>query len=150
MLFVRPRSLWKYNWNILGVAMAAPIIPHCECRSKSIGVIHDRALRLSTESACLQSDGDRQLSRYRADLAHARYRQRRAKIAALRRAQSQHAHAHAAGWRLCAVGTKRHFAIPRAQAPGARPAPAEEKTRLDVTRRPFLGPAPLDPTCPGF
>jgi len=25
MLFVRPRSLWKYNWNILGVAMAAPI-----------------------------------------------------------------------------------------------------------------------------
>src|SRR5262245_43610588 len=86
------------------------------------GVDHDRTLRLPAQPARLQGDGGCDLSEYRADLAHARSDKGRPEVAGIRRAQSQHADANLEGWRLCAVGIKRHHAIPREQAAGERSA----------------------------
>src|SRR5262244_3520531 len=82
--------------------------------STSQGERHDhRALRLSAEPARLQGDGGRQPSRPRLRDSLPRFAQGHAQEPAIRRAQSQYAHADAQGWRLRAVGVERNPAISR-------------------------------------
>src|SRR5262249_32388082 len=147
--FERPDRELGRSGSIFGLPRfdPRPLINPVTCKLASsiqaTGVDHDRTLRLPAQPARLQGDGDCDLSGHRADLAYARSDQGRPKVAGIRRAQSQHADANLEGWRLCAVGIKRHHAIPREQAAGERSAPVRRKraTRRDALA--ILGPRAL-------
>ena len=94
-----------------------------QIRRQSQGASHEhRTLCLSAQPARVQGDGGRQSSRSRLHAAHRGPDQGRAEHAAIRSAQSQHAHAHAQGRRPSGVGVERDLSVSRGEETRERPA----------------------------
>src|SRR6476660_5156641 len=115
------------------------------------GASHEhRTLCLPAEPARVQGDGGGEPSRARMDTAPARPAEGRAHDAAIRRAQSQHAHAHTQGWRLRAVGVERDLPVPCIEETRERPAAQGRARPLRRDALAVLGPRALGPGLRGL